>query len=186
MPRRLDRKFCKVPRPLLFHDMNQLIIEHLILQICKLTDNEFNGKYRNLTTHFLINNASLATPRDSRRLQSIASRIAQFRKRIEPARNKLIGHLDLDAAHARNSIGRASKKEWLRFWRDLQDFLTLMHRLYLRPRTDFYLNDIAQLSDAENVAKAMQERTFFRAILDDKSLTQAAVDIALGSKFQNV
>jgi hypothetical protein len=182
----LKREMLQSAAPTFFNDMNQLIIEHLILQICKITDGEFTGKYRNLTIHFLVNNATLATPRDLRKLKAITSRLAKFRKRIESARNKLIGHLDLDAAHARKSFGRASTKGWLQFWHDLQDFLTLMHRLYLRPRTDFYLNGVAQLSDAENLVKAMQESTYFRATLDEKSLTRTVADIAFNSKFYNV
>ena len=42
----------------LFHDLNLMLIGHLILQICKLTDPEFTIGKRNLTVEFLVNNAA--------------------------------------------------------------------------------------------------------------------------------
>ena len=40
-----------------FDDLKRLLIEHLILQICKLTDPEMTTGKRNLTIPFLVNNA---------------------------------------------------------------------------------------------------------------------------------
>ena len=92
--------------PKFFYDLNVMLIEHLILQICKLTDKEGTAKRRNLTTEFLVNNSDLSkTPGDRKRLRQLTRQMKRFRKRILPARNKAIGHLDLRAAHRRTPLG---------------------------------------------------------------------------------
>jgi len=95
----LKRELLQSTAHKFFRDLNLMLIEHLILQICKLTDPECTMGKRNLTVQFLINNADFsASPRELAKLTKIAARIDAFRKRILPARNKLISHLDLDAA----------------------------------------------------------------------------------------
>jgi hypothetical protein len=86
----LKRELLQSTADKFFRDLKLMLIEHLILQICKLTDPETTMGKRNLTVQFLINNADFsASPRELVKLTKIADRIAAFRKRILPARNKL-------------------------------------------------------------------------------------------------
>src|SRR5271166_259682 len=118
--------------PTFFGDLNSMLIEHLILKICKLTDGEGTTERRNLTTHFLANNADLSkTPRDQKRLAQLTRQIERFRKRLLPARNKAIGHLDLRAAHRRKPLGGAPAAAWHQFWLDLQEFISILHKRYV-------------------------------------------------------
>lgn len=170
-----------------FSDLNHMLIEHMILQICKLTDPETTNGKRNLTISFLINNADFAAaPREMEKLKKIAARIDKFSERIRPARNKLISHLDLDAALGRKSLGGASIAAWRKFWLDLQDFVTMLHRRYVDTHTPFYLNDIAQISDADELVRAIKESTYFRLLLDDNVLTRRVVEVACGSKYHAI
>ena len=101
----LRRELLELVAPKLFGDLNLMFIEHLILQICRLTDPEGSEKRRNFTTHFFVNNAQF--PRgssDRKRLAQLLRLITRFRKRIEPARNKAIGHLDLRKVYRRISL----------------------------------------------------------------------------------
>ena len=167
-----------------FSDLNQLLIDHLILQICKLTDPEITMRKRNLTVPFLVNNADFAaTPRDMSKLKKIAARIDKFRERIVPARNKLIGHLDLDAALGRKSHGRASVAAWRKFWLDLQDLVAILYKRYVNARVPFCLNSVAMVSDADQLVRAIKESTYFHVLLDDRDLTRRVSDVAFSSKY---
>lgn len=158
-----------------------MLIEHLIFQICKLTDEEGTAKRRNLTTHFLVNNVDFSkTPGDLKRL---TRQMERFRKRLLPARNKAIGHLDLRAAHRRKSLGEAPVDQWQQFWLDLQDFVALLHKRYVDPKVAFYLNGVGGTSDADQLAQALRESAYFRAAVGDKRVTQIVGDIAVASKF---
>ena len=134
---------------------------------------------------FLINNADFsASPRELGKLTKIAARIDAFRKRILPARNKFISHLDLDAALGRKSLGGASVAAWRRSWLDLQDFVTIMYKRYVDARATFYLNGVGRMSDADQLMKALKESTYFRALLDDETLTRKVSDVAFNSKYR--
>ena len=163
-----------------------MLIEHLILQICKITDGEFTGKSRNLTTNFFVANANFAqSPEKLKRLGDLAVSMETFRAHILPARNKTIGHLDLDASHRRQSLGKAPVKAWRQFWRDLQEFLAILNWRYVSKKHPFDLFDIHGLSDADQLIRALKESTYFRAILADKGLTRRIDEIASASNFHD-
>jgi hypothetical protein len=113
----------------------------------------------------------------------IAARIEKFRKRIVPARNKLIGHLDLNAAHRRKSLGAASVAAWRKFWLDLQDLVAILYKRYVTARVPFYLNGVAMMSDADQLVRAIKESTYFHVLLDDRNLTRLVSDLAFSSKY---
>jgi hypothetical protein len=180
----LKRELLQSTAHKFFHDLNLMLIEHLILQICKLTDPESTMGRRNLTLQFLTKNGDFsASPRELAKLKKIVGRIDAFRKRLLPARNKLISHLDLDAALGRKSLGGASIAAWRKFWLDLQDFVTIVHKRYVDARSPFYLNGVGMMSDADQLVRALQESTYFRALLDDKTITIKALDVAYSSKY---
>jgi hypothetical protein len=96
-----------------FHGLNLTPIEHLILPVCRLTDPEFTMRKRNLTVEFLVNNSEFsASPNQRAKVAKLAARMHAFRKRILPARDKLISHNDLGAALGRKSLGGAPIVAW--------------------------------------------------------------------------
>jgi hypothetical protein len=98
---------------------------------------------------------------------------------------KFIGHLDLEAALGRKSLGSASIAAWRKFWLDLQDFVAIMHRRYVDARGTFYLNGVGNISDAELLLKAVKESTYFHAALKDRAFTGRVGEIAFNSKYYN-
>jgi hypothetical protein len=182
----LKRELLQSTAHKFFHDLNLMLIEHLILQICKLTDPEVTMGKRNLTIQYLIKNSDFApSPRDLAKMTKIAARIDKFRQRILPARNKLISHLDLDAALGRRALGGASIAAWQKFWLDLQDFVTIIYRRYVDRRVPFYLNGVGMMSDADQLVKALKESTYFHALLNHNNLTRKVSDVAFNSKFHD-
>jgi AbiU2 len=180
----LKRELLKTTAETFFGDLNLKLIEHLILQVCKLTDPESTAGKRNLTVEFLMRNADFsASRRKLSKLKKIAARMDAFRKRILPARNKRISHFDLDTAHARKSLGGASIEAWQRFWRDLEAFVAIMHETYVDPRHPFLLTQVGRSSDADQLVKAMKESTYFRTLLNDDALAGKVANVAFQSKY---
>jgi len=163
-----------------------LLIEHLILQICKITDPEESAGRTNLTVKFLVNNSDFSSaPGELERLKQLSDSMHAFRAKIVPARNKLIGHIDRDSALNGEPMGAAPIDAWHQFWLDLQDFLSIVHKRYIDPEANFYMNGVAHLSDAENLVKALKESSFFRVLESDRELSRKCIEVALESKFSN-
>jgi hypothetical protein len=180
----LQRELLQSIAPTFFGDLNQLLIEHLILQICKITDPEESLGRKNLTVKFLLNNSDFsATPGQLDKLKRLSDSMHNFRAKIVPARNRLIGHLDRESVLLGQSLGGAENSEWNQFWLDLQGFLQIVHERYIDPKGHFYLNGVAQLSDADYLVKALKESTYFHALLDDRTMTRKAGDVAFASKY---
>ena len=153
----LQGKHLQSIAPIFFGDINSLLKEHLILQICKITDPEESKGRKNLTVDFLINQSDFSTAADKLdKLKKLRNNINTFRAKILPARNKLIGHLDRESVLNGQPLGAADPSEWNQFWLDLQDFLYIMHKHYVDSNGEFYLNDIGYLSDADNLVIALK------------------------------
>jgi hypothetical protein len=122
----LKRELLQTTAPIFFGDMNRLFIEHLVLHICRLTDNAQTMGRKNLTVKFLIEHSDFSTAPDTHeKLKRISADLDAFRELILPARNRFISHLDLEAVRLGDPLGAASMDRWKQFWIDLQDFLDL-------------------------------------------------------------
>ncbi|PWB90932.1 hypothetical protein C5688_08705 [Methylocystis sp. MitZ-2018] len=180
----LKRQLLQETADIFFRDLNLMLIEHLILQICKLTDPEITMGKRNLTVQFLIKNADFSeAPREFAKLTKIAARMDAFRERILPARHKFISHLDLNASLRRKALGGASIAAWRRFWVDLQNFIAIMYKRYVDARAPFYLNAVGRMSDADQLVRALKESAYFLALLEDRTLTSKIADVAFNSRY---
>ncbi|WP_296745747.1 hypothetical protein [Mesorhizobium sp.] len=172
--------------PVFFGDLNQLLIEQLVLQICRLTDPPVTMGRTNLTIDYVIGEADFSgAPADQARIKTLRDGIHDFRSKIVPARNRLIGHLDRDAVMAGQPLGPASDAEWKQFWDDLEQFLQLVHTRYVDPNGHFMLNDVGTSSDADSLVEALKESTYFHHALNDHALTQRVADIGFSSEFSN-
>jgi transcriptional regulator with XRE-family HTH domain len=180
----LRRELLKSIAPIFFGDLNLMLIEHMILQICKITDPEETRGHKNLTVLFLLNNCNLpAASAELSQLRRLSDSMHGFRAKIIDARNKFIGHLDRRSVHDGKALGDADKKLWNQFWHHLEDFLHILHKQYVDPQGVFKLNQVAQLSDADSLMKALRESSYFQTLLADKKLTSKCADVAFGSKY---
>jgi hypothetical protein len=138
----------------------------------------------NLTTEVFAKHSDFsAVPAEGKSLQKYAARLQAFRNKLLLARNKRLGHLDLGFASSRKSLGRASPAAWRRFWADLHEFVTLLQKRYLPPRQREDLKNIARLSDADDLVRALRNSSFFRAAIKDHSITLRLVEIARASRY---
>lgn len=180
----LKRELLQTVSPTFFRDLHHLFNEHLVLHICRLTDSVQTMGRKNLTVKFLIEHSDFsAAPATLNKLQRIRADIHGFRDLILPARNRFIGHVDLEAVRIGDPLGAAPNDKWKQFWIDLQDFLDLMHRHHIDPNGHFYLNGIAMMSDADSLVAALRNAKLFLAVMDDREIATRALRAADKSKF---
>jgi hypothetical protein len=180
----LKRELLQTTAPTFFRDLNRLFVEHLVLHICRLTDDAQTMGRKNLTVKFLLEHSDWSTaPSTLTKLQPISGSIHRFRERILPARKWFIAHLDLSAVRLDQPLGAASDAEWKQFWLDLQDFLELMFQHHVDPSSHFRLNGMARMSDADSLLTALRNAKFFETVMSDHEITLRAARAADTSKF---
>jgi AbiU2 len=180
----LKRELLQTTAPIFFGDLNRLFIEHLVLHICRLTDNAQTAGRKNLTVKFLIEHSDFSrAPEILDKLQRISADIDAFRKVILPARHRFISHLDLEAVRLDHPLGAASDAEWRKFWLDLKDFLELMFQHHVEPSGHFYLNAMGNTTDADSLLTALRNAKLFDAVISESEIATGALSAAETSKF---
>lgn len=180
----LKRELIQTTAPTFFGDLHSLFIEHLVLHICRLTDNAETMGRKNLTVKFLIEHSDFSSAPDTlEKLRWLSDSIHSFRDLILEARNRFISHVDLEAVRLDKPLGAASDAKWRQFWLDLQDFLDLMHRHHVEPDGHFYLNGMGNTSDADSLLTALRNAKFFHSVMSDREIATRALRAADKSKF---
>ncbi len=118
--------------PTLFSDIYWALREHLILQVCRITDPPQSMGRDNATILFILENGDFAqNPEVLAKLDASSAKIHAFRGKIRDARNRFISHLDREALSAGENLGAASDSDWVEFWQAVQDFLDTAHRHFV-------------------------------------------------------
>jgi hypothetical protein len=162
-----------------FGDINRVLIERVILEVCKLTDpaRDFR-KNDNLTVAFLVKHYGLTA---DTRLAALVSQLNAFRQKVLTARNKIISHSDRLAILAGTPLGNVPDSDWHQFWLDLQDVVAMVYKH--AHGQNFYINGVGMLSDVDGLFKALKLAECFEQIVaeGDSDLVQRCADLALGS-----
>lgn len=105
--------------PLFFQEINRILYENYILQVCKLTDKASStvkgGKRLNLTVAH-VNDLLKAEGLMTRDIQEASDGLVRFRNLIEEARNRLVGHSDKVAVLKLLELGTHTQQESLAFF----------------------------------------------------------------------
>ncbi len=182
-----DKADMKSVAPVFFGDLNHILIEYVIQQICKITDPEIKVGKQNHTVEFFVNNADFTgeigtpeAPEKLARMEKLKTEMGSFREKLKPARDKLISHLDREAVLADANLGIASTEEWNAFWANLQEFVAILHERYVG--TPLHINSVGMLSDTDGLLKALRHGAHFDAMVhgDDKDLSRKCLQVAFG------
>lgn len=111
--------------PAFFHDLNRIIVEHILLQICKITDPAGSGHRQNLTVDSL-NKDLKALGLLSQDLIDRAAELEGYRALIVLARNRLISHLDWQSVQEGKPLGEHEAGEVSRFFTGLFRYTDLV------------------------------------------------------------
>jgi len=147
-----------------FYDLQGILIEYLILSICKLTDPPHSRQGDNLTVKYLLKNIEPDVIQKLG-LNTLSDKIHNFRDYIDRARNKIIAHLDKDTALNQKTLGAFPEYETGKFWDALQEFVNKVH--------DHYLNGILPLdafnpSGANDLVEALKKAAHYDDYFSDK------------------
>jgi hypothetical protein len=142
--------------PRFFEDLAQVFNEFAILSACRVTDpwsDKFGNK--NFTIGYFTNILSLGRFESLHaQLIVLQTSMEEHRGRIENARNKLTVHADLDTIMSGEPIAGATLPQWHQFWKDLGEFVSLVHEN--AEGSPFDIRAAMVRGDAEMVLKKMQ------------------------------
>ncbi len=98
-----------------FGDINVIMIEYMILVVCRLTDPPGTSGKRNLTIPYMN---ELLREKDclSPEIETLSDSIIAYRKLLEPVRNKIVAHMDRDTYIQDLTLGGHSKEEMAQFF----------------------------------------------------------------------
>ena len=102
---------------------------YIILEACKLADPARDSRGNvNLSVEFFLNHADFSNdPAGFDKLNNRATKIREFGKKLKPARDKIISHLDRPTAVSDIAgLGAADTAEWNEFWLDVDAFVQLL------------------------------------------------------------
>lgn len=105
-----------------FQDLNNILIDYLILQICKITDPAGEGRRKNLTCQgldgLLIENDQMTDE-----IAQLSAELLRYRGLVIESRNKLISHLDRTAVFSGVTMGEHAEDEVPKFFANLQRYV---------------------------------------------------------------
>jgi hypothetical protein len=167
--------------PVFFGDLNRMLVEYIILQVCKITDPAQDFRRNdNHTIAFLLQHYSFSSDAAKEcRLAVLDAQLQAFRQKLLPARNKLISHSDRAAIMAGHALGGVSDADWENFWLELQELVGIIHETVVGAL--FQVNDVGMLSDTDGLLKALKHAECFEQLAQggDAQLTHRCANLAL-------
>ncbi len=120
-----------------FGDINTIMIEYMILVVCRLTDPPTTSGKPNLTIPHM-NKLLCKDGFFSSEIRKLSDRIMAYRKLLEPVRNKIVAHIDRDTYIKDLTLGGHSKEEMTRFFENdlLQYFDKVAEAIDVTPILD--------------------------------------------------
>ncbi len=114
--------------PLFFHDLNVILVEYCLLQVCRLTDPPQSSGRDNLTVKH-INALLTAENKFTPEISSAAEGLAHYRSLIRDSRNWIISHVDKRTLIEGLPIGAHSQAEVSAFFDNLYRYVDEVGRV---------------------------------------------------------
>jgi len=150
-----------------FEDLQEIFIEYILLNICKITDPAHSRQDDNLTVQYIL---ELVGPETAEQLglDKLSGRIRSFSDDIRSARNKIIVHTDKETAISGKMLGASSKEAVDSFWRNLQEFAKKVSKHYFGRLYPFDLRK-RNISNAKYLLEAIKKSVQYDNYLKNKS-----------------
>lgn len=146
-----------------FHDINKILVEYILLNMCKLTDPARSRQDDNLTVKYIL---KVIGPEATMQLDldGLSKGIHSIRPYIRDARNKIIAHLDKNTLLSPGTLGAFPRKIGDSFWNSLQEFVDRIHRYYFQGPFPLDAVNIYNAQDlVQALKKAVHYDDYFRA-----------------------
>ncbi len=147
-----------------FYRLQEILIEYLMLNICKLTDSANCKKKNNLTVEYVLKQIEPEV-QENLQLKELSKNIHLFRDRIRDARHKLIAHLDVSATLSDKRLGEFPEGEDKQFWEYMQEFVDKIHRYHFDGEP--FPLDLSPASSANDLLWALKKAAYFAQCFDN-------------------
>ena len=114
---------------LFFYDLNQILIEYIILLICRITDPPKTHHRANLTiprmTRLVCESDDLDLNIEAEtksKIEELNGLIVGYRRLLDPARNRIVAHNDREAYVSQKTLGDHTEAEMMQFFDNLQEY----------------------------------------------------------------
>ncbi|MCS3521843.1 hypothetical protein [Bradyrhizobium elkanii] len=114
--------------PRFFVDLDQVFADYVITAACRVTDPRVDIFGNENLAVDLFPHAFWRYKPLVEQLTKLQARMKKHRTAIEAARNKLTAHSDRKTIRAGQPLAAATWTEWLQFWVDLREFVTLIYQ----------------------------------------------------------
>lgn len=142
--------------PIFFGDLCRALRAQIILEVCKLTDPAGSRRENeNLTIELFVTRLDTKDIGVANRLKEVSEQLHLFRKKIKPARDKLISHSDRASIRSGKPLGGVDIDAWDQFWQDLDLFVNILSCQYLG-EPSFHLNAVSNQTDVPRLIAALQ------------------------------
>jgi hypothetical protein len=108
--------------PLFFHDLNLILVEYCLLQVCRLTDPPRTSGHENLTVKH-INELLMAKGKLTPEISAASDALTHYRSLIQDSRNWIISHADKHTLLAGLPIGQHAREEVATFFENLYRYV---------------------------------------------------------------
>ena len=105
-----------------FGDLNIILIEYTLLQVCKITDPDESQGRKNLTVEH-VNTALREANRMTDEITHFSCGLSRYRKLVKDGRNRLISHLDKESVLKGLPIGDHAEEEVTAFFENLYGYV---------------------------------------------------------------
>ena len=174
-----ERKTMESIAPLFFEDFAQVLSEYVVMAACRVTDPATDRQNNeNFTVEMFVESFS-SDPETYKRLDELHQRMKKLRKKIEPARHKLVAHADRETIRSGKPLDGASWQEWDDFWTALADFVRVLNEKVVGE--PFEIDAGGVLGDAQSFMKAFRQSKCFEALAngDNPVVRDACLDLIL-------
>ena len=116
------KKVLQASAPEFFRDLNKILIEYVLLQICKITVPAESAGHKNLTfegVNTVLGEDDLMT----NEIADLSCGLSRYRELVKDSRNKLISHLDRKTVLNGLTIGEHPEEEVKAFFECLQGYV---------------------------------------------------------------
>ena len=120
------QKLMQRSAPQFFREVNRIFYENYILQVCKLTDRASTKVGKEMRTNLTVphlNELLVSEGLMSPHIEAASAGLKRYRKLIEPARNRVIGHADKETAMTYVVLGEHTKQEAEAFFEYLHTYV---------------------------------------------------------------
>lgn len=151
-----------------FEDLRRMWQEHILLDICKMTDSIKQFRNNNLTIYYIVDKLKpIITPEQLANFNEALRVIEETRSKVIDVRSKIIAHIDHDVIIKNKLFGDITWEEINTFYNNVQVIVNLAGQHIGRGPWSIQM---ATRLDAEDLVEALKKGVHYDRLLLDRHI----------------